>query len=59
MTDREKASLNYYLTLLRNRITIMLIEEGEFMSPEIENEYEDLIDAINKIMKLNLIEGDK
>lgn len=59
MTDIEKASLNYYLTMLRSRILTILIEQGKDMTPEIENEYEKIIDEINDIMKINLIEGDK
>ena len=58
MTDIEKASLNYYLTILRCRITKMIIENGKWMSPEIEKKYEKIIDEINDIMKINLIEGD-
>ena len=59
MTDTEKASLNYYLTMLRSRILKVLIEQGKDMTPEIEKQYEKFIDEINDIMKINLIEGDK
>ena len=57
MTDKEKALLNYYLTMLRNQLTKMLYDIN--IVPNVETEYEKLIDEINDIMKINIVEGDR